>query len=285
MGSGDDDGGGSERDFLRVQELRKTFGSHEVLKGVSFSLRRKEVVGIIGASGSGKSTLLRCLNLLEMPTSGSIEFLGEEMGFTERSDGRRVPRSGREIAGQRSRMGMVFQSFNLWPHRSVLENVIEGPVVVKGMPRQQAEQKARLLLEKVGLAEKADAYPGRLSGGQQQRVGIARALCMDPEILLFDEPTSALDPELVGEVLTVIGELAAEGTTMIIVTHEMRFAHEACNRIIFLDQGLLADEGPPDHIFGDSAGERTRAFVSRYVSTHLPASAGGASQPQKRTGL
>lgn len=184
--------------------------------------------------------------------------------------------SASEIARQRAKTGMVFQSFNLWPHRSVLENVIEGLIIVKRIPRPEAQEIGVRLLEKVGLKDKIDSYPARLSGGQQQRVGIARALAMDPAILLLDEPTSALDPELVGEVLNVIGELAEEGMTMIIVTHEMRFAHEACDRVIFLHEGLIADDGPPSYIFGPCASERTQAFVARYVSRHA-----GDSMPRK----
>ena len=253
---------------LSVRNLRKTFGDLEVLKGASFDIHRKEVVGIIGASGSGKSTLLRCLNLLETPTDGTIELEGEGFGFRQGPDGGIALLPASQIARQRAKMGMVFQSFNLWPHRSVLENVIEGLIVVKQMARPAAEAIGMRLLEKVGLKDKIDSYPARLSGGQQQRVGIARALAMDPVILLLDEPTSALDPELVGEVLNVIGELAEEGMTMIIVTHEMRFAHEACDRVIFLHEGLIADDGPPSHIFGPSASARTQAFVARYVSGH-----------------
>lgn len=263
--------GGSETaapPILSVTSLRKTFGDLEVLKGVSFSVHQRDVVGIIGASGSGKSTLLRCLNLLETPTDGEIDLEGERVGFRERPDGGVALLPARQIARQRAKMGMVFQTFNLWPHRTVLENVIEGLIVVKEMARPEAEAIGVSLLEKVGLKEKIKSYPARLSGGQQQRVGIARAMAMDPVVLLLDEPTSALDPELVGEVLSVIRELAEEGTTMIIVTHEMRFAHEACDRVIFLDEGLIADEGPPSHIFGPTAGERTQAFVSRYVSGH-----------------
>ena len=254
---------------LSIGNLHKRFGDLEVLKGVSFDVHRKEVVGIIGASGSGKSTLLRCLNLLETPTGGVIDLEGERFGFRERPDGgiRLLP--SRKIAQQRAKMGMVFQSFNLWPHRSVLENVIEGLIVVKKMARPEAEAIGVRLLENVGLHDKIESYPAQLSGGQQQRVGIARAMAMDPVILLLDEPTSALDPELVGEVLNVIGELAEEGMTMIIVTHEMRFAHEACDRVIFLHEGLIADDGPPSHIFGPSANARTQAFVARYVSGHL----------------
>ena len=271
--------GGSETaapPVLSVRNLRKTFGDLEVLKRASFDIYQKEVVGIIGASGSGKSTLLRCLNLLETPTDGTIDLQGERFGFRQRSEGEMTLLSASEIARQRAKTGMVFQSFNLWPHRSVLENVIEGLIIVKQIPRPEAQEIGVRLLEKVGLKDKIDSYPARLSGGQQQRVGIARALAMDPAILLLDEPTSALDPELVGEVLNVIGELAEEGMTMIIVTHEMRFAHEACDRVIFLHEGLIADDGPPSYIFGPCASERTQAFVARYVSRHA-----GDSMPRK----
>ncbi|MGB6106029.1 MAG: amino acid ABC transporter ATP-binding protein [Pusillimonas sp.] len=250
--------------LLAIRDLHKSFGDAQVLKGVSLDVFRKQVVGFIGASGSGKSTLLRCINMLETPSSGEIHLDGQPIGFKQ-SGGRRVPLSQRELSLQRRQMSMVFQQFNLWPHKTALENVIEGLIVAQSMPIAQARERGARLLEKVGLAEKLDAYPSRLSGGQQQRVGIARALALEPKILLLDEPTSALDPELVADVLEVIRTLAQEGLTMIIVTHEMGFAHQVCDHIVFLDQGVVCDSGPTSHIFGPGAEPRTRAFVSRYL--------------------
>ncbi|HWL28961.1 MAG TPA: amino acid ABC transporter ATP-binding protein, partial [Burkholderiaceae bacterium] len=236
----------------------------QVLKGVTLSVKRQQVVGFIGASGSGKSTLLRCINMLETPSSGDIFLEGQPIGFRDAGT-KRVPLSQRELSLQRRQMSMVFQQFNLWPHKTALENVIEGLIVAQSMPLARARERGVRLLEKVGLGEKLDAYPSRLSGGQQQRVGIARALALDPKILLLDEPTSALDPELVADVLEVIRSLAQEGLTMIIVTHEMSFAHQVCDHIVFLDKGVVCDSGPPDHIFGATAEPRTRAFVNRYL--------------------
>jgi polar amino acid transport system ATP-binding protein len=250
---------------LRIEGLRKSFGDLEVLKGIDLTIRRSDVVGIIGASGSGKSTLLRCINFLEPPTSGSIYLHDEVVGYEDVGDTRRRRLSSTVLARQRAKMAMVFQSFNLWPHRTVLENVIEGPIIVRHMTPREARELGVEMLRKVGLLDKIDVYPSRLSGGQQQRVGIARALAMQPSIMLFDEPTSALDPELIGEVLNVMLQLANEGMTMIVVTHEMGFAREACDHIVFLDKGVIADQGPPDRIFGKTDNPRTLAFLDRYL--------------------
>ena len=235
----------------------------EVLKGINLKIDAGEIVGLIGASGSGKSTLLRCMNHMEVPTSGEVLLNGQTVGVRERK-GRYVKRTPKEVSVQRRQMAMVFQHFNLWPHKTVLQNVMEGPVVVQKVPPKDARKNAMSALQKVGLLDKAESYPSRLSGGQQQRVGIARALALEPQIILFDEPTSALDPELVNEVLSVIRNLADDGMTLIIVTHEMRFAREVCDKVVFLDGGVVADMGTPSHIFGDTAVDRTRAFVNNY---------------------
>lgn len=253
--------------LLSIRDLHKSFGHIEVLKGINIDIHKSQVFGFIGASGSGKSTLLRCINMLEVPQVGSIRLAGELVGFRDTPRGRK-PLPARDLSRQRRRMAMVFQHFNLWPHRTALENVIEGPVVVQGMDRDQAREMGTTLLRKVGLEGRVHAYPSRLSGGQQQRVAIARALALQPEIILFDEPTSALDPELVGEVLKVIRDLAQEGMTMIIVTHEMGFAHEVCDQIVFLADGKVEDLGPPAHIFGEQAAPRTREFTRRYMERH-----------------
>ena len=245
------------RPVVSVQEVRKSFGENEVLKGVNLDVAPREVVVIFGRSGSGKSTLLRCINLLEEPTSGSVEVGGVryEAGPTNRA----LRKATREI---RSRTGMVFQDFNLFPHLSVIENVTEAPVTVKKMPRAEAERLGMRFLEQVGVADKRDEYPIRLSGGQKQRVAIARALTMQPEVMLFDEPTSALDPELIGEVLTVMKDLALEsGTTMVVVTHEMGFAREVANRMAFMHEGSLIEEGPPAELVGGAKDPRTRRFL------------------------
>ncbi len=247
--------------------LHKRFGANEVLRGVSLTAQQGEVVAIIGASGSGKSTLLRCIPLLEVPDAGEIVIGGEALAMVERR-GRRVPADARQIGRMRSTLGFVFQSFNLWPHRTVLGNVIEAPVHVQGRPRAECVAEAEALLAKVGLADKRDAWPTQLSGGQQQRAAIARALAMRPRALLFDEPTSALDPELVGEVLQVIHALADEGRTMLIVTHEMGFAAEVASRAIFLDAGVIAEEGPSRQIFSAPETDRCRAFVRRHLDRH-----------------
>jgi ABC-type histidine transport system ATPase subunit len=263
-----------ETPLLKIDGLHKSFGQIEVLKGIDLEVHRRQVVGFIGASGSGKSTLLRCINMLEIPEAGSIRLAGELVGFRDTARGRRPLPAG-DLSRQRRRMAMVFQQFNLWPHRTVLENVIEGPVVVQGIPRDKAMEMGAALLRKVGLEDRMNAYPSRLSGGQQQRVAIARALALQPEIILFDEPTSALDPELVGDVLKVIRDLADEGMTMIIVTHEMGFAHEVCDQIVFLADGRVEDAGPPAHIFGAEAAPRTRDFTRRYLDRHQIGTAHG----------
>jgi len=254
----------SDDPVLRIEGLAKSFGDATVLDGISFSVARNDVLGIIGPSGAGKSTLLRCINLLEVPTAGAVYLDGERVGFREASPGRFVRSTGQDLARQRQQMTMVFQGFSLWPHKTALENTIEGLVTVKKLPRAEATERGMALLKRVGLAEKAGQYPSRLSGGQQQRVGIARALAMDPKIVLFDEPTSALDPELVADVLRVMADLAAEGTTMIVVTHEMGFAREACNRVMVMEGGHIIDQGPPAHIFGTGGNPRTQAFLARY---------------------
>jgi len=251
---------------IRAENLVKIFGELTVLEDVSLAVRRGEVVCIVGPSGSGKSTLLRCLNWLAPPTSGRV-WLGDELlGMERLSDGRIVPLPDRKLRRQRSRIGMVFQSFNLWPHRSALENVIEGLVVVHGVAKREARKKGEVLLERVGLSDKLDVYPARLSGGQQQRVAIARALAMEPEVLLFDEPTSALDPELVGEVLAVMKDLAEQHTTMVVVTHEMGFAAEVANRIVFMDHGVVVEQGDPREFLARPREERSRRFLERYLN-------------------
>jgi len=242
---------------IAARDLRKSFGTHEVLKGVSLTAREGDVVAIIGGSGSGKSTMLRCINFLETPTAGSIEIGGEVVKM--RPDGQ--PSDRRQLERLRQSLGMVFQSFNLWTHKTVLENLIEVPVHVMKTPRAEAEARARKLLARVGLAEKEGAFPAFMSGGQQQRAAIARALCMEPRAMLFDEPTSALDPELVGEVLQVIRALANEGRTMILVTHEMKFAREVASHVIYLHNGVIEEEGPPDQLFGEPKSERLKQFL------------------------
>jgi polar amino acid transport system ATP-binding protein len=238
--------------LIEVRDLRKAFGTLEVLRGIDLDVQRGEVVVIIGPSGSGKSTLLRCLNRLEDPTSGSITIGGVDI--TARNVN--LPRIRRQV-------GMVFQHFNLFPHMTALENVMEGPRTVLRLGRAEAEVRSRELLEKVGLADKAESKPANLSGGQQQRVAIARALAMNPDAMLFDEVTSALDPELVGEVLNVMRSLAEEGMTMVVVTHEMSFAQRVADRVVFLDQGVLVEQGPPDRIFHRATHERTRQFLDQ----------------------
>ena len=241
--------------MIRVDQLEKRFGTHRVLQGVSLHVDAGEVVCLIGPSGSGKSTVLRCINGLESYEGGEVRAFGE-----------RVDRNSTGIHRLRSRMGMVFQRFNLFPHRTVLENVMEGPVYVLGHKPAQAREEALALLAKVGLAEKAQAYPAQLSGGQQQRVAIARALAMKPEAMLFDEPTSALDPELVGEVLSVIKDLAVEGWTLVIVTHEIQFARQVSSQVLFTDQGVILEKGPPAEVIGDPKEERTRQFLDRILN-------------------
>ena len=245
-----------------IEGLKKSFGKVEVLKGIDLTIHKGEVVVVIGPSGSGKSTLLRCINFLEKPTAGRVLFRGEEVGQRQVA-GRLVPLPEKVLDAQRARMGMVFQRFNLFPHMTALENVIEAPIQVRKMPRAEAEELGLRLLRRVGLGDKAGQYPNFLSGGQQQRVAIARALAMEPDVMLFDEPTSALDPELVGEVLQVMQDLANEGMTMVVVTHEMGFAREVGDRVLFMDGGLIVEEGSPEQIFGEPRHPRTREFLSK----------------------
>ncbi len=255
----------ADQPILRIDSLHKRFGRTEVLRGVSFDVHTGEVLCVIGPSGSGKSTLLRCINFLEEPTSGTIHLDGEMMG--QRIEGGRiVGLRASELAMQRVQIGMVFQSFNLFAHLTALQNVMEAPISVKKEPRDEVERRATTLLERVGLADKASSYPAQLSGGQQQRVAIARALAMRPKLMLFDEPTSALDPEIVGEVLQVMQALAKDGTTMIVVTHEMGFAREVSHRVIFMDGGVVVESGPPDEVLANPNHERTRQFLARITS-------------------
>ncbi len=249
-----------------IRDLHKRFGNLEVLKGVSLTAREGDVIALIGSSGSGKSTMLRCINLLEVPDEGRIVIAGEEIALKKARGGRSVPADARQVDRIRTRLGMVFQSFNLWTHMTILQNVIEAPVHVLGVPKAEAVDRARRLLDKVGILAKADAYPSQLSGGQQQRAAIARALAMQPKVMLFDEPTSALDPELVGEVLLVIRQLADEGATMILVTHEMDFAREVASEVVFLHQGRIEEQGPPDKVLVNPDSERVRQFLARHLS-------------------
>ncbi len=255
----------TQEPVIQALEVHKAFGELDILKGVSLEVRRGEVVVLIGASGSGKTTFIRCLNHLEDIQGGTIRVNGELMGFRERPDGSRVRDSERNIARRRRDIGMVFQRFNLFPHMTVLENIIEAPIQVLGVARTAAVEQARALLARVRLSDKADHDPVQLSGGQQQRVAIARALAMKPQAMLFDEPTSALDPETVGEVLQVMKELAEDGMTMVVVTHEMGFAREVADRVVVLHQGELIEEGPPAQVFGNPTHPRTREFLSRVL--------------------
>jgi polar amino acid transport system ATP-binding protein len=247
-----------------AEDVNKWFGRLHVLKGVSMSVKRREVVVIIGASGSGKTTFIRCVNHLEKIQKGRILVNGHLIGYRE-VDGTLVEDKERNIARQRQEIGMVFQRFNLFPHMTALENIIEAPIQVRGMDRDQAVSIGMALLDRVGLSVKADAYPNQLSGGQQQRVAIARALAMKPALMLFDEPTSALDPEMIGEVLDVMKELAREGMTMIVVSHEMGFAREVADRILMMDDGQIIEEGTPTHFFENPEQERTKAFLSKIL--------------------
>jgi octopine/nopaline transport system ATP-binding protein len=248
---------------VSVRDLRKSFGQLEVIKGVSLEAREGDVISILGASGSGKSTMLRCINMLEVPDSGEIRIGGEEIRLRK---GRRgmEPADSRQVDRIRSQVAMVFQSFNLWSHMTILENVIEAPVHVQKRPRAECVAEAEELLAKVGIADKLNQYPSHLSGGQQQRAAIARALAMRPQVMLFDEPTSALDPELVGEVLRVMRSLAEEGRTMLVVTHEMGFARDVSSRVMFLHKGVVEAEGPPAELFGAPTSERFKQVISTH---------------------
>lgn len=247
---------------IEIVNLHKKFGPLEVLKGVSLSAKQGDVIAIIGGSGSGKSTFLRCINMLELPSAGTITIHGETIAMKNDGRGGLMPSNRKQVQRIRTQLAMVFQNFNLWQHMTVFQNVIEVPVHVLGVPRDKAAAMAETILRRVGLYEKRDIYPAFLSGGQQQRAAIARALAIDPLAMLFDEPTSALDPELVGEVLAVIGDLAKENRTMILVTHEMKFARNVANHVVFLANGLIEEQGPPEQVFGDPKSERLKKFIS-----------------------
>ena len=247
---------------LQALDLHKRYGAHEVLRGVSLTARAGDVITVVGSSGSGKSTLLRCLNLLEQPSQGRLLLGSEELALVPDRDGSLRARDAKQLQRWRARLAMVFQSFNLWQHLTALQNVIEAPMQVLGLGKAEATERAQALLARVGVAHRAGTFPAHLSGGEQQRVAIARALAMEPEVMLFDEPTSALDPELVGEVLKVMRDLAAEGRTMIVVTHEMGFAREVSNHTLFLHQGLIEEQGPPREVLAQPRSERLRAFLS-----------------------
>ena len=260
--------------IVEVTDLHKSFGANHVLRGLNATIRQGEVVCVIGPSGSGKSTFLRCINLLEQPTSGSIKVGGDEVNDPDC-----------DIDAIRRNMGMVFQQFNLFPHLSVLENCTVAQTTVLKRSKDEAQAKARENLEKVGLSEKEDAFPAQLSGGQQQRVAIARALSMDPKLMLFDEPTSALDPELVGDVLSVMRRLASEGMTMFVVTHEMAFARDVADRVIFMDGGVIVEEGAPEQVIGEPTEERTKVFLQRVLDpTHVEAGAEDAAYAKRHVG-
>lgn len=247
---------------IEVKDLHKRFGDLHVLKGISLSAKEGEVVSILGSSGSGKSTLLRCINLLEVPDEGEIIIAGEGIDLGRTRDGKGVVKDQRQVDRIRSQLGMVFQSFNLWSHKTILENLIEAPIHVQKRPRKECIDEAESLLERVGIADKRNFYPIHLSGGQQQRAAIARALAMRPKAMLFDEPTSALDPELVGEVLKTMRSLAEEGRTMLVVTHEMGFARDVSSRVVFMNQGAIEEDGTPGEVFGNSRSERLKQFIS-----------------------
>ena len=255
----------AEQPVLLLKDIHKAFGSLEVLKGVNFSANRGDVIGLIGSSGSGKSTLLRCANLLEIPQKGEIIFEGEPVEWRDRR-GIREPADENQILKIRTNLSMVFQQFNLWAHMTILQNVIEAPVTVLGKDKSEAEKTGQALLEKVGIGDKCDVYPAQLSGGQQQRAAIARALAMEPRAMLFDEPTSALDPELEAEVVQVIKDLANEGRTMLIVTHDMKLARDVANHVVFLHQGLIEEEGEPSEVFDNPKSKRLQQFLSAIAS-------------------
>jgi len=250
--------------MVKAQEVCKSFGALHVLKGITLEVGKGEVLCMVGPSGSGKSTFLRCINHLEQVNAGRLYVDGDLIGYRE-AGSKLHEISPRDAAKQRRDIGMVFQHFNLFPHRTALENLIEAPIHVKGVKKKEAEARAKDLLDQVGMAEKATAYPAQLSGGQQQRVAIARALAMNPKLMLFDEPTSALDPELVGEVLEVMKKLAAEGMTMVVVTHEMGFAREVANQLVFMDGGVVVESGPPREVLANPKHERTKAFLSKVL--------------------
>jgi polar amino acid transport system ATP-binding protein len=251
--------------IVKAEAVEKSFGRHRVLKQVSLEVQRGEVVCVIGPSGSGKTTFLRCINHLERIDGGRIEVNGHLIGYRTKPDGSLVEDSERSIARQRTEIGFVFQRFNLWPHKTALQNIVEAPIRVRKVPTAEAVAQGESLLARVGLADKRDAYPGKLSGGQQQRVAIARALAMRPALMLFDEPTSALDPEMIGEVLEVMKELATEGMTMVVVSHEMGFAREAADRIVMMDDGVIVEEAPPAEFFASPREARTRQFLSKIL--------------------
>lgn len=246
---------------VTIENIHKSFGENKVLRGISFTAYQGDVISVLGPSGSGKSTLLRCINLLEVPNSGTLKVSGEEVLMRENRQGTNQPANSGQVERMRTKLAMVFQQFNLWSHMTILQNVMEAPVHVLKIPKKEARARANKYLEKVGISDKLDAYPSHLSGGQQQRAAIARALAMEPEVLLFDEPTSALDPELVGEVLQVMRNLAEEGRTMIVVTHEMGFAREVSSRVVFLDQGQIMEDGPPDQVFDNPETDRFQNFI------------------------
>jgi arginine/ornithine transport system ATP-binding protein len=247
---------------LIVKDIHKTFNDLEVLKGISLEAQKGDVISLIGSSGSGKSTFLRCINLLETPTSGEIIVHGENIDFKVDKRGERMPSNPKQVEAMRARLSMVFQGFNLWSHMTIMENIIEAPVNVLGKSKKEAMEHAKELMDKVGIYERRDYYPSQMSGGQQQRAAIARALAMEPEVMLFDEPTSALDPELVGEVLKVMRSLAEEGRTMIVVTHEMAFAKDVSNKVVYLHQGLIEEQGSPEKVFENPDSERMKQFLA-----------------------
>ncbi|MCR4377852.1 MAG: ATP-binding cassette domain-containing protein [Rhodospirillales bacterium] len=251
--------------LLEVTDIHKRFGGMEVLKGISLTAKRGDVISILGSSGSGKSTFLRCINYLESPDQGRVAIAGEEIRTKSSKTGGLIPADPKQLARLRARIGFVFQSFNLWPHMNVLQNVIEAPIQVAGLNKKDAIARAEAILERVGLSNHIGHYPAHLSGGQQQRAAIARTLAMEPDVILFDEPTSALDPELVSEVLSVIGALAKEGRTMLIVTHEMGFAREVSTWTMFLHQGKVEEQGPPDKLFHNADSERVRQFMASHL--------------------
>lgn len=245
--------------MIEIKDLHKSFGANNILKGVDFKVSKGETIVIIGPSGSGKTTLLRCMNLLEIPNKGVIEIGTSKLTFDEKNKP-----SSNEIVALRKQTGMVFQGFHLFPHKTAIENIMEGQITVLKRSKGEAYDKAKMLLEKVGLIDKKDFYPFELSGGQQQRVAIARAMAMDPDVILFDEPTSALDPELEGEVLKVMKELSHEGMTMVVVTHKMSFARDVANKVIFMDGGIIVEEGTPKHVFEESDNQRVKQFLNMF---------------------